>query len=50
MTMSDFGELAHLDAGDAEIDQFRGPLVGRIEGEYDTNETHFFAFNLSWKF
>jgi long-chain fatty acid transport protein len=40
----------YLDAGDAEIDQFRGPLAGRLEGEYDTNEIHFFAFNLSWKF
>ena len=40
----------YLDAGKAEIDQFRGPLAGRLEGEYDTNEIHFFAFNLSWKF
>jgi len=40
----------YLDAGDAKIDQFRGPLAGRLEGEYDTNEIHFFAFNLSWKF
>jgi len=40
----------YLDAGDAEIDQFRGPLAGRLEGEYDTNEIHFFAFNMSWEF
>jgi long-chain fatty acid transport protein len=40
----------YLDAGDAKIDQFRGPLAGRLEGEYDTNEIHFLAFNVSWKF
>jgi long-chain fatty acid transport protein len=40
----------YLDAGDAKIDQFRGPLAGRLEGEYYTNEIHFFAINLSWKF
>ena len=40
----------YLDAGKAEIDQFRGPLAGRLEGEYDTNEIHFFAINMSWKF
>jgi long-chain fatty acid transport protein len=40
----------YLDAGKAEIDQFRGPLAGRLEGEYDTNEIHFFAVNMSWKF
>jgi long-chain fatty acid transport protein len=40
----------YLDAGDAEIDQFRGPLAGRLVGEYDTNEIHFLALNLNWKF
>jgi long-chain fatty acid transport protein len=40
----------YLDAGDAKIDQFRGPLAGRLEGEYDTNEIHFLAFNVSWRF
>ena len=40
----------YVDLGDAEIDQFRGPLAGRLEGEYDTNEIHFFAFNLQWIF
>jgi len=40
----------YIDAGKAEIDQFRGPLAGRLVGEYDTNEIHIFAFNLSWKF
>ena len=40
----------YMDAGDAEIDQFRGPLAGRLKGEYDTNEVHFFVFNVNWKF
>ena len=40
----------YLDAGDAKIDQFRGPLAGRLEGEYDTNEIHFLAFNVIWRF
>jgi long-chain fatty acid transport protein len=40
----------YLDAGDAKIDQFRGPLAGRLVGEYDTNEIHIIAVNLSWKF
>ena len=40
----------YLDAGDAKIDQFRGPLAGRLEGEYDTNEIHFMAVNVIWRF
>jgi long-chain fatty acid transport protein len=40
----------YMDAGDAEIDQLRGPLAGRLKGEYDTNEVHFFVFNVNWKF
>ena len=40
----------YLDAGDAEIDQEGGPLQGSLKGEYDTNEIHFFAVNLGWKF
>jgi len=40
----------YLDAGDADIDQFKGPLTGRLVGDYKTNEIHFFAFNINWKF
>jgi len=38
------------DFGNAEIDQNRGPLAGRLKGEYDTNEVHFFLLNVNWKF
>jgi long-chain fatty acid transport protein len=40
----------YMDAGDAKIDQEGGPLQGPLKGKYDTNEIHFFAVNLSWKF
>jgi len=40
----------YLDAGDAEIDQTGGPLQGNLEGDYDSNEIHFFNFNVIWKF
>lgn len=40
----------YLDAGDADIDQFKGPLAGKLVGDYKTNEIHFFAFNINWKF
>ena len=40
----------YLDAGDAAINRYRGPLAGRLVGDYKTNEVHFFAFNLNWKF
>lgn len=40
----------YLDAGDAKIDQEGGPLQGSLKGKYGTNEIHFFAVNLIWKF
>jgi long-chain fatty acid transport protein len=40
----------YLDAGDADINQNKGPLAGRLVGDYKTNEIHFFAFNINWKF
>ena len=40
----------YLDAGDAAINRYRGPLAGRLVGDYKTNEVHVFAFNLNWKF
>ena len=40
----------YIDAGDAAINQYKGPLAGRLAGDYKTNEIHVFAFNLIWKF
>ena len=40
----------YVDFGKAEIDQSRGPLAGRLKGEYDTNEAHFFLLNVNWAF
>ena len=40
----------YMDAGDAEIDQAGGPLQGPLKGDYGTNELHFFAVNMVWKF
>jgi hypothetical protein len=37
-------------AGDADVDQNKDPLAGRLVGNYKTNEIHFFAINLNWKF
>jgi len=39
-----------LDAGDAAIDQNRGPLAGEFKGDFDTNQIHFFNINASWRF
>jgi long-subunit fatty acid transport protein len=40
----------YLNLGDADLDRDRGSLAGRIEGNYSTNEIHFFNATLSWKF
>lgn len=40
----------YLDAGDAEINQQGGPLQGSLEGDYKTNEIHFFNATLIWRF
>ena len=39
----------YLNAGDADLDVERGPLAGRLEGDYKSNDVHFFALNLSWR-
>ena len=39
-----------MDAGDAKIDQNRGPLAGELKGDFDTNLIHFFNINASWRF
>jgi long-chain fatty acid transport protein len=40
----------YLDAGDAEINQQGGALQGSLEGDYKTNEIHFFNATLIWRF
>jgi long-chain fatty acid transport protein len=39
----------YLNLGDADIDRSR-PLAGTLQGNYSTNEIHFFNATLSWKF
>ena len=43
-------KLHFVEAGDAAINQNKGPLSGKLVGDYKTNEIHVFAFNLIWKF
>jgi long-chain fatty acid transport protein len=40
----------YMNAGDADLDVERGPLAGRLEGNYKSNDFHFFSLNLSWRF
>jgi long-chain fatty acid transport protein len=40
----------YLNLGEADLDRERGPLAGRIQGNYSTTEIHFFNATLSWKF
>ena len=39
-----------LDLGDAEIDQNRGELAGKVAGDYSSNYIHFFNVNLIKRF
>jgi long-chain fatty acid transport protein len=41
-------EYANL--GKADIDVNRGPLSGRLQGDYSTNEVHFFNMTAGWTF
>jgi long-chain fatty acid transport protein len=36
--------------GDMSVDQERGPLAGRVAGEFENTAFHFVALNLSWRF
>ncbi len=36
----------YFNGGDAEIGQTRGPLAGRLQGDFSTNEIHFFNFTI----
>ncbi len=40
----------YIDAGDADINQHKGPLSGKLVGDYKTNEIHVLALNLIWRF
>jgi long-chain fatty acid transport protein len=40
----------YMNEGDADLDVERGPLAGRLEGDYKSNDFHFFSLNLSWRF
>ncbi len=40
----------YLNLGDADLDRDSGPLSGRIEGDYATNEIHFLNVTLGWTF
>ena len=37
-------------SGDMSVNQERGPLAGRVSGEYRNTNMSFFALNLSWKY
>jgi long-chain fatty acid transport protein len=39
-----------LDAGDADINQNRGPLAGDLSGDYSANYIHFFNVNMAYRF
>ncbi|MDH5576404.1 MAG: hypothetical protein OEY80_13040, partial [Nitrospirota bacterium] len=35
-------------AGDMPVDQNRGPLAGRVAGDFKNTTIHFFAFTMTW--
>jgi hypothetical protein len=39
-----------MNGGDNNVDVERGPLAGRLEGDYESFDFHFFAVNLIWRF
>ena len=40
----------YMNGGDADLDVERGPLAGRLEGDYKWFDVHFVALNVSWRF
>ena len=40
----------YLNLGDASLSRDRGPVAGKIDGKYSTNEVHFVDFTISYKF
>ena len=43
------GAYEYLNLGNADINRSRGPLAGTLQGDYSTNEVHFFNVTLNWK-
>jgi hypothetical protein len=39
-----------MNGGAADVDVERGPLAGRLQGDYKSYDFHFVALNLSWRF
>ena len=39
----------YMNGGDADIDVERGPLAGRLQGDYKSYDFHFVALNLIWR-
>jgi long-chain fatty acid transport protein len=48
LTLGAAYELAWM--GDMSVDQERGPLAGRVAGEYGSSSISFFALNLKWTY
>jgi long-chain fatty acid transport protein len=42
------GGYEYLNLGNADLNRSRGPLAGTLQGDYSTNEVHFFNVTLSW--
>jgi long-chain fatty acid transport protein len=40
----------YMNGGDADVDVERGPLAGRLQGDYKSYDFHFVALNLNWRF
>ena len=48
LTLGAAYELAWM--GDMSVNQERGPLAGRVAGDYGNSSLSFFAINLAWKY
>jgi hypothetical protein len=44
------GAYAFVWIGDMSVDQERGPLAGRVAGEYKSSNMSVFALNMIWKY
>jgi long-chain fatty acid transport protein len=40
----------YLNLGESDLDRDRGPLAGRLQGNYSTNEVHFVNVTVAWGF
>jgi long-chain fatty acid transport protein len=48
LTMGAAYQFAWL--GDMPVSEYRGPLAGRVDGEFSNTTFHFFALNLKWTY